>query len=174
VANLLGTAAAVVAGVLAPVLDVPSDGEPSVLPEEPAHVFPIDGPHDLGRSVTNGFGGGRGHDGQDMFADCGTPIVSASDGTVRRRETGDSEGGNYLVIEGAESGRDYVYMHLQRPPRVRAGERVGAGERLGAVGQTGNAHGCHLHFELWSPPGWQRGAVRDPLPLLREWRGTER
>ena len=38
----------------------------------PVRVFPIAGPHDLGRSPTNRFGGGRGHNGQDMFAACGT------------------------------------------------------------------------------------------------------
>ncbi|HST38524.1 MAG TPA: hypothetical protein VLK58_03405, partial [Conexibacter sp.] len=36
------------------------------------HVFPIRGRHDRGRYETNDFGGGRGHQGQDMFADCGT------------------------------------------------------------------------------------------------------
>ena len=47
---------------------------------EPTHVFPIDGPHDLGRNVASTFGGGRGHDGQDMFADCGTPVIAAEGG----------------------------------------------------------------------------------------------
>jgi len=167
VSGLLG-AAVVVAGLLAPVLDVPSGGEPSVTP---AHVFPIDGPHDLGRSATNGFGGGRGHQGQDMFADCGTPLVSVSDGVVRRAVSGDPVAGNHLVIEDAVTHDDYVYMHLQHAPRPDVGDRVAVGSRLGEVGRSGNAQGCHLHFEVWSPPGWERGVVRDPFALLRRWDG---
>jgi murein DD-endopeptidase MepM/ murein hydrolase activator NlpD len=49
------------------------------------------------------------------------------------------------------------------------GDRVTVGERLGEVGRSGNAQGCHLHFEVWSPPGWERGVVRDPFALLRRW-----
>ena len=128
VSGLLG-AAVVVAGLLAPVLDVPSGGEPSVTP---AHVFPIDGPHDLGRSATNSFGGGRGHQGQDMFADCGTPLVSASDGVVRRAVSGDPVAGNHLVIEDAVTQDDYVYMHLQHAPRPDVGDRVAVGSSASA------------------------------------------
>jgi murein DD-endopeptidase MepM/ murein hydrolase activator NlpD len=158
-----------VAGVFAPFLATPPGGEPSQLPE-PAHVFPIDGPHDLGRTATNSFGGGRGHQGQDLFADCGTPLRAVGDGVVRRAES-DGVAGNHLVIRDEETGQDHVYMHLERPARVEEGEHVEVGERLGEVGASGNAQGCHLHFEVWSAPGWQRGVVRDPLPLLKRWRG---
>ncbi len=48
------------------------------------NVFPIAGRHDRGRSAANGFGGGRGHQGQDMFARCGTPVRAAQGGTVVR------------------------------------------------------------------------------------------
>jgi murein DD-endopeptidase MepM/ murein hydrolase activator NlpD len=38
------------------------------------------------------------------------------------------------------------------------------------VGDTGNASGCHLHFELWSAPGWYAGGEPfDPLPRLQRW-----
>ncbi len=137
---------------------------------EPVRVFPIDGPHDLGRTATNGFGGGRDHKGQDMFAACGTPLVSVSGGIVRRAAS-DGVAGHHLVVEDAETGEDHVYMHLQRAPKAGVGDRVAAGEPLGEVGQSGNAQGCHLHFERWSAPGWQRGDVRDPLPFLRALRG---
>ena len=168
--SLLGAVTVVVAGLLAPVLEVPEGGEPSLPDAQPRHVFPIDGPHDLGRSATNGFGGDRGHQGQDMFADCGTPLVSVADGVVRRSVAGDPVAGHHLVVEDAEGGAEYVYMHLHRAPQHDVGDGVDAGERLGEVGRSGNAQGCHLHFELWSPPGWQRGEVRDPLPALRRWR----
>jgi murein DD-endopeptidase MepM/ murein hydrolase activator NlpD len=134
-----------------------------------AHIFPIRGAHDLGRTATNGFGGGRGHNGQDMFAACGTPIVAARAGKVR--ETGfNGAGGNYVVITSQATGFDYVYMHLIAPSLVREGDRVTTRQPLGAVGQTGNAWGCHLHFELWRAPGWwDGGQVIDPYGHLRAW-----
>jgi murein DD-endopeptidase MepM/ murein hydrolase activator NlpD len=157
--HISAAAVAVIAGLWAPVVEVP----------EPEHVFPIRGAHDLGQTATNSFGGGRGHQGQDMFADCGTPIVAPSDGIVRRAVSGDPVAGNHLVIEDAGDGDEYVFMHLDRAPRQHVGERVEAGQRIGAVGISGNAQGCHLHFERWTAPGWQRGEVRDPLPLLKRW-----
>jgi murein DD-endopeptidase MepM/ murein hydrolase activator NlpD len=146
----------------------------TVTPPQPEtrHVFPIGGPHDLGRTATNGFGGGRGHQGQDMFSDCGTPIVAAASGAVRRAEAGDPVAGNHLVLRHGATGDEHVYMHLAAPPRLDVGDGVRAGERIGSVGRSGNAQGCHLHFELWSAPGWQRGEVRDPLPALRRWRAA--
>jgi murein DD-endopeptidase MepM/ murein hydrolase activator NlpD len=133
------------------------------------HVFPIKGRHDLGRSEANGFGGGRGHQGQDMFARCGTPVIAAQGGKVVFAGY-HSAAGHYIVIRGAGSGKDYVYMHLRDGSRLQKGDRVATGDRIGAVGATGRADGCHLHFELWSKPGWYSGgSARDPLPELREW-----
>lgn len=134
------------------------------------HVFPIQGRHDVGQTETNNFGGGRGHQGQDMFAACGTRMVAAQGGTVRLAKANHPRAGNYLVITGKTSGLDYVYMHLQAPPTVKTGDTVATGQPLGAVGDTGNASGCHLHFELWSSPGWYRGGSPiDPLPQVRAW-----
>jgi murein DD-endopeptidase MepM/ murein hydrolase activator NlpD len=133
------------------------------------HVFPIKGRHDLGRSEANGFGGGRGHMGQDMFARCGTPVIAAQGGRVVFAGY-HSAAGHYIVIRGAGSGEDYVYMHLRDAPRFQKDDRVATGDRIGAVGNTGRADGCHLHFELWTKPGWYSGgSARDPLPELREW-----
>ena len=133
------------------------------------HVFPISGKHDLGQTPTNGFGGGRNHKGQDMFARCGTGIVAARGGIVEYAGY-HSAAGNYVVIDGSGSGIDYVYMHMLRAPLVRTGQRVRTGESLGQVGETGRATGCHLHFEMWSAPGWYAGGSPfDPLPSLRKW-----
>src|SRR5262245_22323231 len=132
-------------------------------------VFPINGPHDLGRSPANNFGGGRGHTGQDMFADCGTPVVASQGGRVR---TVDYEGaaGNFIVLTEKHTGLDAVYMHLAHRPRLHAGERVQTDDRIGSVGDTGDAEGCHLHFELWTAPGWYAGGQPfDPLPRLQRW-----
>jgi murein DD-endopeptidase MepM/ murein hydrolase activator NlpD len=133
----------------------------------PVRVFPIDGPHDLERTPTNGFGGGRGHNGQDMFAACGTPVVASQGGKVREAEY-HPVGGNFVVITEQHTGLDAVYMHLMHTPRLRVGEKVETGRRIGSVGATGNAWGCHLHFELWTPPGWWAGGQPfDPLPRLQ-------
>jgi hypothetical protein len=133
------------------------------------HIFPIRGKHDLGQTPTNGFGGGRNHKGQDMFSPCGTGIVAARGGVVEYAGY-HSAAGNYVVVDGTGTGVDYVYMHMLRTPLVRTGQRVRTGDKLGQVGETGHATGCHLHFEMWSPPGWfAGGSAFDPLPSLREW-----
>jgi murein DD-endopeptidase MepM/ murein hydrolase activator NlpD len=134
-------------------------------------VFPIDGPHDLGRNPANTFGGGRGHLGQDMFADCGTPVRVAQGGRVVFVGY-QGAAGNYVVIRAGESHEDHVYMHLLHEPRLAVGDRVETGQRIASVGRTGRADGCHLHFELWTEPGWYKGGeAYDPLPKLRRWDG---
>ena len=66
------------------------------------------------RRVAAAFGGGRGHQGQDVFAECGTPLVAARGGTVDFEQY-QSRAGNYVVIDGARTGVDYAYMHLRDP-----------------------------------------------------------
>jgi murein DD-endopeptidase MepM/ murein hydrolase activator NlpD len=136
--------------------------EPLLAPDA---VFPVQGRTHFGDATTY-FGGGRGHRGQDVFAGCGTPMVVAAAGTVLEAKR-DGAAGNYVVVETAEH-RSHVYMHLRLPARVQAGDRVEAGQTLGSVGDTGNAWDCHLHFEVWTAPGWYRGGHPiDPLPFLK-------
>jgi murein DD-endopeptidase MepM/ murein hydrolase activator NlpD len=131
-------------------------------------IFPIRGKHDLGQSATNNFGGGRGHMGQDMFAACGTKLVAARGGTVTFAEY-QSRAGNYVVIGGADK-QSYAYMHMRGPSPLRKGQRVLTGQTVGEVGESGRASGCHLHFEMWTAPGWyQGGKAFDPLPELTRW-----
>ena len=133
----------------------------------PEAVFPLVSAHDFG-TAANGFGGGRGHDGHDVFADCGEPVLAALGGTVSRAAY-EGAAGNYAVIT-SDDGRSQVYMHLQRPARVAEGDTVEAGEPIGRVGTTGRADGCHLHFELWTAPGWYAGGrAVDPVGALRRW-----
>ena len=130
-------------------------------------VFPIRGKHTYG----DGLGAGRGHEGQDIFASCGKRLVSALDGTVTIAKWHD-RAGNYVVIKAAD-GTSQVYMHMAAPALVKSGQRVSAGQQIGEVGDTGRASGCHLHFELWSSPGWyEGGAPMDPLPSLKAWDRT--
>ncbi len=132
------------------------------------HEFPVRGPHYFGEFAAR-FGGGRGHQGQDVFAACGTPLVAARGGKVEAKQY-HARAGHYLVIDGYKTSMDYAYMHLRDAALVRDGQRVRTGQLLGYVGQTGRASGCHLHFETWTGPGWYTGGSPiDPLPSLLSW-----
>ena len=151
----------------------PAD-EPAAAEPDPAsfkflrHTFPILGPHGYGEFAAK-FGGGRGHQGQDVFAACGTPMVAARGGVVKFKQY-HSRAGYYLVIDGERTGVDYAYMHLQSAALVNKGDRVHTGQLIGYVGDTGDASGCHLHFEMWKAPGWYSGGSPfDPLPDLLSW-----
>ena len=149
--------------------DMPSSPPPrgGTTSVEGGHVFPIQGEHEY----RDGFGAGRNHRGADVFATCGTPLVAAQGGTVRYAGYHDAAG-NYAVITGAESGLDYVYMHMRERPLVATGDQVATGQQIGEIGESGNASGCHMHFELWSKPGWyEGGSPFDPVPHLRSWSG---
>ena len=81
-----------------------------------------------------------------------------------------SAAGNYIVIDGKGKGKDLAYMHLKKKPKLRVGDKVSMGEEIGKVGDTGNASGCHLHFEMWSNPGYYEGGHPvDPKPSLKKW-----
>ena len=132
------------------------------------HEFPVRGPHGYGEHAAS-FGGGRGHQGHDVFAACGTPIVAARGGVVEFKQY-HSRAGNYIVVDGEQTRVDYAYMHMRAVALVDEGDRVRTGQLIGYVGQTGRASGCHLHFEMWSGPGWYSGGQAfDPLPALQAW-----
>jgi murein DD-endopeptidase MepM/ murein hydrolase activator NlpD len=135
--------------------------------------YPLRGPHNYGNLAVTGFGvkriDGTVHLGQDIIANCGTPIVAAHNAVVK--SAGYSEGyGNYVVLGGQGTRFDFVYGHMKGRSRVGAGRRVHVGQRLGSVGQTGSDSGvCHLHFELWKGRWFAGGSRTDPLPHLRAW-----
>jgi murein DD-endopeptidase MepM/ murein hydrolase activator NlpD len=133
-----------------------------------SHEFPVRGPHGYGEFAAS-FGGGRGHQGQDVFAACGTPLVAARGGVVKFEQY-HARAGHYIVIDGERTGVDYAYMHLRDAALVDVGDRVRTGQLVGYVGDTGSASACHLHFEMWRSPGWyDGGAPFDPLPSLQSW-----
>ena len=138
-------------------------------------VFPVQGPYSLGGEGAR-FGAGRSghrHQGQDIVAAAGTPVVAPRAGFVSWRAYQAGGAGHYLVVRG-DDGRDYVFMHLQDGSlAVQKGQAVAAGQRLAAVGSTGRSEGPHLHFEIW-PGGWYAGGGSqpiDPLPDLLAWAG---
>ncbi len=134
-------------------------------------VFPVAGKHEIGMSAVQRFGGARGHEGQDVFAKCGTLLVSAHPGTVQHVDV-EARAGNYIVIQMADGGSE-AYMHMAEPSPLTVGTPVAAGQPIGIVGDTGDAQGCHLHFEYWTAPGWYEGGEPlDPLPLLKALPGA--
>ncbi|MFM8520184.1 MAG: M23 family metallopeptidase [Solirubrobacterales bacterium] len=130
-------------------------------------VFPVPAPHTYG----DGIGAGRGHQGVDVLADCGKPLLAARGGRVYWNDYQASGAGHYLVINLAGTGgQSHVYMHLTEPSPLRKGTFVRTGQRIGTVGTTGRSTACHLHFEHWSAPGWyQGGTFLDPTSQLKAW-----
>jgi murein DD-endopeptidase MepM/ murein hydrolase activator NlpD len=136
-------------------------------------VFPVQGAHTYGEGAAR-FGAGRSghsHEGQDVMADCGTPVVAARGGVVKQ-STYQYAAGNYVVIDDPLTGEAQMYAHFREPAFVGRGDRVEAGEQIGIVGDTGDATACHLHFELWTAPGWyEGGSPIDPYATLKRWEG---
>ena len=133
------------------------------------HVFPVQSAHGVRGSIGTYHAprnGGRIHEGFDITAACGAPLVAVRNGKVLRRGFDPVLYGNYLLIHGEGERRSYFYAHLVRPASVHPGARVIEGQRVGSVGETGNAAGtgCHLHFEIHVG-----GVAVDPEAELRRW-----
>jgi murein DD-endopeptidase MepM/ murein hydrolase activator NlpD len=135
------------------------------------YVFPVRGKHDYGQSGAR-FGAGRSghsHQGHDVMARCGTRIVAARGGVVKVKGY-HSAAGNYIVIDTDGDDVDHAYMHFASPSPLSKGDRVYTNQFVGPNGDTGSATACHLHFEMWSAPGWYDGGQPfDPLPYLQAW-----
>jgi murein DD-endopeptidase MepM/ murein hydrolase activator NlpD len=135
------------------------------------YAFPILGTHEFGGAAGR-FGAGRSghtHQGQDTMAACGTPLVAARGGTVQYSGY-QYAAGNYVVIDGKGTTLDFMYAHLAEPSPLETGDQVRTGQPIGIVGDTGDATACHLHFEIWTAPGWyEGGSPIDPLPYLEKW-----
>jgi murein DD-endopeptidase MepM/ murein hydrolase activator NlpD len=139
-----------------------------------SHRFPVVGAHTFGgegsRFGSGRDGGSRKHQGQDVSAALGTPLVAARGGTVRFTGNQPSGAGIYVVIHGAGESQDYVYMHLQEGSlTLKQGDSVRTGAVIGRVGLTGSTSGAHLHFEVWQGVWQGGGSPIDPLPLLQRW-----
>lgn len=137
-------------------------------------VFPVGEPHSFVDSFLaprmTGTGFAHQHQGTDIMAPQGTPVVACERGVVVKLGT-DTLGGTKLWIVGA-SGTRYYYAHLAGyEPGLAEGQVVDAGTLVGYVGTTGNARGgaAHLHFEI-HPPGLP--AV-NPYPILRVIDGAD-
>ena len=85
------------------------------------------------------------HNGIDLAAETGTPILAADDGTVVVVDY-DEKMGEYIIIQHG-AGLRTIYAHLDEVD-VKTGVRIKKGKRIGTVGETGLATGPHLHFEI--------------------------
>jgi murein DD-endopeptidase MepM/ murein hydrolase activator NlpD len=106
------------------------------------------------------------HEGNDIFAPAGTPVLAVTDGILRRVGTARVPGNRLYLY--SETGDYYFYGHLSSfEADARSGRRVKAGQVLGYVGSTGDAEPTppHVHFEIH--PG--AGGPVNPYPFLRAW-----
>lgn len=133
-------------------------------------LMPVDGVRVTQVADTWGAprGGGRRHEGQDVFAPRGTPVRSATHGIVF--EVSDRFiGGRGVMVLGA-GGVRYFYTHLDGyADGLREGMPVSPDTVLGYVGTAGNAAGTppHLHFGAYAfDADTCRHRAFDPLPLM--------
>jgi murein DD-endopeptidase MepM/ murein hydrolase activator NlpD len=148
----------------------PAPPSKKLLARFPGAVFPVKG----AVNYTDTFGAyradmkGHRHEGNDIFAKMGTPIVAVLAGTIRYSTYG--IGGNNAHLTDAR-GDYFYYAHMVRfAAGLKSGDHVHAGEVIGYVGETGDAAGTspHCHFEI-HPNG---GAAIDPYPYLEAWRAA--
>jgi murein DD-endopeptidase MepM/ murein hydrolase activator NlpD len=105
-----------------------------------------------------------GHYAIDIAADYGSTVRAAAGGTVIFAGW-KSNGGGYQVWVAHGSGLYTTYNHMSAIS-VGRGQHVGRGQTVGRVGQSGNATGPHLHFEVWRGPVWDGGQRVNPLGYL--------
>lgn len=123
---------------------------------EALDACPVAGPNSFDDTWGDARSAGRRHEGVDMEADRGTPVLAVRDGSAEFKRS--NLGGNAIWLISA-TGERFYYAHLdawEGESRV-----VRAGEVIGYVGQSGNARGDHLHFET------RAGDVAlNPYPLV--------
>jgi peptidoglycan LD-endopeptidase LytH len=130
----------------------------------PVLINPVSGASN--RSIQSFYGdsrdgGKRSHEGVDIFAKKGTPIVAPTKGRISRVGTS-KLGGKVVWMYDQQRGHSYYFAHLDSQ-YVHAGQLVKQGETIGTVGNTGNARRTppHLHFGIY-----QAGS-KDPLTYIK-------
>jgi len=174
VVTVLATLAAPQLGRLRPLVDQLRQADaPSVLPHRPTprpgdgRVCPVRGSVRIGQGWgAPRDGGRRRHQGIDLLAPAGTPVVAVASGTITRLSNQDRGRGGISLWLRDRRGTAYYYAHNQHN-LVHLGQRVEAGQLLARVGATGNAKGGlpHLHFQI-HPDG---GRPVSPDALVRRW-----
>ncbi len=127
-------------------------------------AFPVQGTY----SYRADFGAARhqgSHQGVDIIAAEGTPLVAVANGVIERLTRAETGLGGIWIWLKDGAGNTYYYAHMSGiVDGLEAGSAVKSGQQIGAVGNTGDArHGeAHLHFELH--PGGSSAA--DPFTEL--------
>lgn len=96
------------------------------------------------------------HDGMDLLAAVGTPVLASGDGVVLKAATKGKREGSSVTIDH-KNGYVTVYSHLGKI-KVRKGQKVKKGDVIGQVGMTGMTFAPHLHYEVR-----YNGKVMDPM-----------
>lgn len=128
-------------------------------------AFPVKAPYSFVDTFLAPRAGYRKHQGVDIFALSGTPVLAVVNGVVEQKAV-NPLGGNKLWIRSPGDNWSYYYAHLAGyAPGISNGTRVKKGQVIGYVGNTGNARTtpAHLHFESHVPSG----AATNPYPILK-------
>jgi peptidoglycan LD-endopeptidase LytH len=116
--------------------------------------------------------GTRTHQGLDIMAPQGAPVLAVAPGTIERIFFSEGGGGNTIYLRSRDRRWSFYYAHLQAyVPDLNEGQTIRAGDQIGYVGDTGNAGpgNYHLHFgvsRMMPEEGWWQGTPIDPYPLL--------
>lgn len=118
-----------------------------------AHAWPVPDCYNVTQKYSDS------HPAWDIGADTGTPVVATDDGTVTITQVwngivteGDNNSYGHMVQITHADGTVTLYAHMSEI-NVREGDTVVRGQQIGRVGQTGNADGPHLHFEVITAAG---------------------
>lgn len=96
------------------------------------------------------------HNGMDILAASGTPVLASADGVVTVAERKGKKDGINVTVDH-RNGYVTKYMNLGKM-QVRKGQNVSRGDVIGSVGMSGMSFAPHLHYEVW-----YKGAVMDPM-----------
>ena len=123
-------------------------------------------PVENGGRLTSKFGprGRSFHDGIDIAAPTGTPVLASHDGHVIYADNKLRGYGNLVILRGSGNTKT-VYAHNHRM-LVRKNQRVKKGQKIAEVGSTGRSTGPHLHYEIRTVDKKGRHIAVDPLPIL--------
>lgn len=87
------------------------------------------------------------HDGLDMIAPSGTPVLASADGTVTSVQRSSKGLGNTVTVTH-DGGYVTKYAHLSNIKVIR-GRKIKKGTVIGSVGMSGKSFAPHLHYEIW-------------------------
>lgn len=146
------------------------------LSARPQLIVPVAQAADLADTWGHARSEGRTHEGVDILAPVGTPVLAVADGRIVKFF--DSERGGVTIYQFDTRERFvYYYAHLNaRAAGLAEGDSVQQGDVIGFVGQSGNAPVPHLHFEIQRLTPERRWWVADsinPFPYLVSGRAPQ-